>query len=69
VFRPSRFSCIGVEIVDARHKSLPEFDPGPGMTSYRPKQAQNSKLFMKTIEENQSLKAIQFVKKHLQVAP
>jgi len=39
------------------------------MKSSRPKQAENSRLFVKNVEENQSLKAIQFVKKHLQVAP
>jgi hypothetical protein len=35
--------------------------PGPRKTNFGPKRAQNCTLFMKTIEENQSLKPIQFV--------
>jgi hypothetical protein len=43
-------------------RACPGLDPGPGMMRFRAKKAQNSQLFMKTLEQNQSLKAVQFVK-------
>ncbi len=50
--------CLAVQI-------SPGLDPGPRKTNFGPKRAQNCTLFMKTIEENQSLKPVQFVKLHL----
>src|SRR6266581_3459906 len=37
-------------------RACPGLDPGPRMTNFGPKRAQNCTLFMKTIEGNQSLK-------------
>jgi len=50
--------CLAVQI-------NPGLDPGPRKTNFGPKRVQNCTLFMKTIEENQSLKLVQFVKLHL----